>query len=210
MPILRAVKLVFVLTLIAVMSGCATMDESECLYADWQETGYNDGVAGETRDYLNRRAGDCANFDVTPDKEAYLEGYDHGIEDFCTTENGYEKGRSGHNYRGVCPSHLEGLFLLGYQEGKVVYELEKSLAQYESAIADRARQLDNLHYHNYIDERILNSSEASEQDRRAALSRIRYRQRQSYVLRQEIFSLQQYQRDISAQLMQLNQRGWGR
>jgi len=210
MPVFRVLNLSLLLIATAVLSACATMNQNECLYADWQETGYNDGIAGETRDHLSRRAEDCARHDVTPDREAYLEGYEHGIEDFCTTENGYEKGRRGYNYRGICPSHMEGLFLLGYQEGRVVYELEQNLAQYENAIAERARQLDNIRYHNYVDERILNSSDASDQERRAALSRIRYRQRQVHVLRQEIFSLQQYQQDIASQLMQLNQRGWGR
>lgn len=205
-----ALKLLSALLVATVISGCATMNETECMNADWQETGYADGINGEDRDHLQRRTEACAKHGITPLRDEYHEGYEHGLEDFCTSENGYEKGRRGYNYKGICPQNLEGIFLLGYNEGRILYDMEQRLAEYENAIAERARQIENINYQNYVDEGILTSKDATDEQRQVALNRIRYRQRQMYLLREELFTLQQYRQDISTQLMNLNRGGWGR
>lgn len=186
------------------------MNKEECLYADWQENGYNDGSAGAGRDTLQARREACEKHGIIPDEEAYLQGYEDGLEEFCTSENGYDKGRRGYNYKGVCPSWLEGSFLIGYNEGRAIYELESRLAEYQNAIAQRAQQLDNIAYQNYRDENILASKKATDEERQQALVRIRYRQRQAAILRNELFSLHQYHQELSTQLMQMNPGRWSR
>jgi Protein of unknown function (DUF2799) len=207
---MRSLQFALILLGAALLTGCATMNKEECFSADWQENGYNDGASGADRDTLKSRREACAEHGIVPDKEAYLEGYEHGLEDFCTMDNGYDKGRRGYHYKGVCPSGLEGKFLMGYQEGRAIYELESRIEEYQNAIAERSQQLNNIAYQKYRDENILASKEATDQERQQALARIRYRQRQVYVLRNELFNLQQYQEDLSHQLMQMNPRSWRR
>lgn len=208
--LIRITRLVLILLSATFVAGCATMNKEECLYSDWQQNGFDDGASGAGRDALQDRRESCEKHGITPDREAYLEGYDSGLEEFCTSSNGYDKGRKGHNYKGVCPSWMEGVFLIGYHEGRAIYELESRIAEYQDAIDQRAEQLNSIAYQNYRDENILASKEATDQDRQQALARIRYRQRQVYNLRTELFSLQQDHQNLSNQLMQLNPGRWPR
>lgn len=41
---------------------------------------------------------------------------------YCTVENGYELGRTGRQYDGVCPTAVAADFLQGYEQGRREYE----------------------------------------------------------------------------------------
>lgn len=201
----------FALLTVALISGCATMNQTECLSADWYAVGRVDGEKGASRDEYLRHSEACAKHGIVPDKTTYQEGYDHGIEDFCTPANGYENGRKGYNYKGACPADLEAAFLLGYQQGKALHVASQRVAEYDSAIQERSQRINNMGYQIYRYEEILASRDSNDQQRQQALLRIRYLQRDMQYLRREIYDLQYGRQDAAQQLMELERqgvRGW--
>jgi Protein of unknown function (DUF2799) len=133
-------------TLIAVMtlSGCATMSEQACLTTDWRSAGFEDGVAGRSVGSIGRYRQACADHGVAPDLAEYRAGHSQGVEVYCRSANGFEVGRRGYQYQGVCPADLEPDFLAAYADGHELYELESSLRAVENQIAARHRRLEQL------------------------------------------------------------------
>ena len=126
------------------VSGCATMSEDECRVADWQIIGYEDGSEGAPQSRIGDHRQACAEYGVVPDLAAYREGYQEGIETFCTESVGYERGRSGSSYNGACPSDLEPAFLDGNVVGREIYEAWAAVAEIESSITGLARDRERL------------------------------------------------------------------
>lgn len=122
------------------LAGCATqMSAEDCASADWAGLGENDGRAGEARERFGERADRCGSFGVAADYEAYFAGRERGLRNYCTPESGYEAGRSGAPYRGVCPAGDEPEFLAEYNIGRRLYELtqahQSAVSAYESALS---------------------------------------------------------------------------
>ncbi len=127
---LRAKKWFRVIGLAALtmfLSSCASMSEQECLTANWLDQGFRDGRSGQplTRFEDHRQA--CAKVGVRPDQRLYLQGREQGIVHYCTSENAFEEGRLGRQYRNACPAHLEHRFLLAYEQGKQIYDAEQRI-----------------------------------------------------------------------------------
>ncbi len=121
------------LALILVVSGCATLNENECTYADWYAIGMEDGTRGQGMDRLGSHRKACAEYGVVPETQRYQEGRDEGLTHYCTLSNGLRSGESGSHYRGVCPAALEADFMDGYQLGKRMHNVRSELnsKQYE-------------------------------------------------------------------------------
>lgn len=109
------------------ISGCASMGKDECLQADWQTIGYEDGARGYpgTRIGVHRKA--CAKHGVAPDMAAYEAGRQKGLEEWCTPRNGYRLGLKGHRYNGICPESLESPYIEAMGRGRAVYGYEKQV-----------------------------------------------------------------------------------
>lgn len=99
------------------LQGCATLSESECATANWQQIGFKDGSVGEQRDQLNRHQKSCAKHGYTVDAESYWEGRALGLKEFCTAKMGYSKGIEGDEYFDVCPTELANAFKKSYVKG---------------------------------------------------------------------------------------------
>ncbi|WP_444934037.1 DUF2799 domain-containing protein [Microbulbifer sp. JTAC008] len=112
------------------------MSEDECYVADWQAIGYEDGAAGRDISYLGGRREACAKYGVSVNTMAYRNGRTEGLELFCTELRGFDQGRSGNSYNGVCPADLEGLFLRGYNSGQDIFLAESAVEELVSAIHD--------------------------------------------------------------------------
>lgn len=83
------------LMLTALLGGCASMSESECRVADWGRVGLNDGARGEPERRLADYTEDCGKTGVVPNVQAYRQGWDTGIQRFCTAANGWQQGLQG-------------------------------------------------------------------------------------------------------------------
>ena len=124
-------------------SGCATLSEGECHTADWYQLGRVDGQRGYDLSRLYEHQEACAEFGIRPDAKAYYRGRQVGLASYCTRANGYEEGREGHRYRGVCPPKYEQRFLAAYRDGKLVHEVEEDIEDVERYIDRQERVLDD-------------------------------------------------------------------
>jgi len=126
------------------ISGCATMSESECLTADWRAIGYEDGSAGRPATQLGTRRQVCAEFGVTPNAEAWTAGREEGLLNFCVPSNGFRIGRAGQTYSGVCPGQLEANFMYGFREGRVIGDAEREVRSSERTVSSAKRELEGI------------------------------------------------------------------
>lgn len=126
------------------LSGCTTMNKSECLTADWYTIGFEDGNTGKPQSTIGDYRQDCAEYGVRPDLTRYRGGHDAGSVNFCTARNGYEQGKRGFNYQGSCGATLETQFLSGYQEGKAIYDLQVALQRARSAVDYKQQELNKI------------------------------------------------------------------
>lgn len=138
---------------LAIVGGCASLSENECLTADWESIGYRDGSRGYDAGRIGTHGEACAEHGIKADRQLYEEGRLRGLELFCTGENGVRLGRQGYSYSGVCPLSMEGTFMRGFQFGRElrnidmrmqelraeVYKVQAELKREEPPLADRDR-----------------------------------------------------------------------
>lgn len=154
------------------MEGCATLSKGQCLGGDWRKIGYNDAVQGYSSDRIGGHQKACEKYQVAPDRETYLSGYRQGLVRYCTPESGWQVGRQGHSYAGICPGDLEPAFLKNYQLGQESYRLHQDIERLERDIAN--------------DEREMGQQNCPEEKRRELRLRIRDRERRLRSLQFEI------------------------
>ena len=153
----------------SLLCGCAAMSESECVTADWHEVGQRDGRDGRVMTHLEKYYDACAQFGIYPDDKAYREGREQGLAVYCTEDSGYQEGRIGQGYRGVCPVGLEPYFLDGYNVGISVRQALQSVHRVDHGIHSRREEIRSLNAE--IDELESPDDDADtskEQDRSAA------------------------------------------
>jgi len=131
------------------LSGCASLSAEECLAADWYTIGVEDGSRGQSVSRIGAHRKACAEVGVQPDMARYNDGRAFGLQSFCTRERGYAEGENGHRYSGVCPPHLEPVFMQGYLAGQdryrtkqEIHRLERDLAGVRKEVADIRTNLD--------------------------------------------------------------------
>lgn len=93
------------------------MNKDECELANWQAIGYQHGVKGETMESFQTYQNDCAAHRVKADYSAFKQGYQQGLENFCSYEKGLQFGTQGKPYYAQCPSSEFARFNQGYQLG---------------------------------------------------------------------------------------------
>jgi len=197
----------FIALVALLLAACSTMNQDDCLSADWYALGLEAGSQGESRDRLDRQSDACNKHGIALNRAAWLEGYEYGLEDFCIPAKGYEYGRRGQAYRGVCPSHLEGGFLLGYQQGRTLYDAQQRVAQVDHALQERAARIDDARYRIYHYQEILSRKDNSDSDRRRALANIRYLQRDISILHREMRELDFHRNEAVRHLIQVQAQG---
>lgn len=126
------------------LGSCATMSAEQCMAGDWSGQGYVDGQQGLTMSRLDDHAEACAKHGVTPDAAAYAAGRRQGLVSYCTPYKGFEVGRSGSVYEGVCPSDLETDFIYAYRDGQVVHAAEQALSGARGRVDSLGARLEEL------------------------------------------------------------------
>ncbi len=177
--------------IILLLSNCANMNESDCLNADWQLIGFEDGSFGKNESHISQHREECAEHDVTPDLAAYRKGHFDGSKNFCTTNNGFYRGRQGKDYSRNCPEQFEGAFLTGFTDGQTLYGLKKVLNQRAADLEGAYKDID------WLEHTIAEKSELMIAD---GLNR-----EQRIVIRNEIAQHQHQQDDLYSALAELKQ-----
>ncbi len=146
----QIVNLILIACAMLLASGCTSLpvrlpsQEAEaptCKNIDWFEVGRTDGSVGaklaKSREYSDR----CQLSPSPFDGELYANGRNAGLVEYCTATIGFESGRNGSTYEGVCPDHLERAFLENYEVGQRVRQLESENSDLQSRIDDLVRLL---------------------------------------------------------------------
>ncbi len=129
---------------LSILSGCATLSAEECLAADWYTIGVEDGSRGAPISRIGAHRKACAEVGVQPDMARYNDGRALGLQSYCTRERGYAEGENGRTYNGVCPPHLEPLFMQGYLAGQDRYRLKQDIRRLERELAEVREEIDEI------------------------------------------------------------------
>jgi uncharacterized small protein (DUF1192 family) len=117
------------------------MSPEECIATDWSAVGYEDGARGYSSTNFSGHRKACAKHGVTADFQAYQEGRDEGLVEFCQPIRGYNLGVSGGQYGGVCDVALEEEFLDAYKSGYELYGLRSNVNYASARINSRESEL---------------------------------------------------------------------
>ncbi len=187
-------------TLTLLQSGCATMNEAECLTVDWRTIGFEDGVAGHSGDRIAQHREACAKFGVTPDLAAYQSGREAGLEEYCQPANGFRLGSRGANYSGVCPAELGAGFSDAYASGRQLYTLEARVSTAYSQLDSKRRELDRLQDEILRKTAIIVRSESTTEERAQAVLDTKQMAERTGRLKAEIIQLERdavyYEREL--------------
>lgn len=116
------------------LSACATLDKDQCLTADWEVIGYEDG----TRGYQASRIGDhrkaCAKYGVAPELASYTRGRDRGLHVYCTPQNGFKVGQTSSVFRDVCPGPMRAAFRKAWEYGSQIRTQRYDIRRLDSEI----------------------------------------------------------------------------
>lgn len=131
-------KLHFALLALALV-GCSHIAKRECMVRDWYEQGRIDGSQGRGSDRLAGHLSSCSD---SPEEvsQVYINGWNAGLTQYCSPQNGFELGAAGRSYSEVCPPLLERVFLAEYQKGQKLLQLEEQNARIESELANLTAQ----------------------------------------------------------------------
>ncbi len=154
------------------LQGCATLSEDECLAADWWIIGHKDGSEGEPFALLAEHHEACAEHGIKPDRTAYAEGRQSGLQTYCSRFNGYRVGRNNSRYRGVCTGPLKESFLAGFRRGKEVREMEMAVWAIKQDRRKLRKKIRKLEEKLEAQRARFESDESSPDDREDAWARI--------------------------------------
>ncbi|MFN0024321.1 MAG: DUF2799 domain-containing protein [Parvularculaceae bacterium] len=183
----RLPQLAAMAALAALTTACAGgMSGSDCAAADWASLGFADGRSGARPKASEARLKACASQGYAVDRAAYDAARAQGLATYCTDTGGFDAGRTGTEYFGVCPSARETAFLAGFKAGEGLRALV--LAE-EKAMRDYREAADALDQHRFLlkaaDKRG-NSSTIGNEDRESARLEAAYRQREIARLDQDL------------------------
>jgi len=183
-------QLVSAAAAVLLLAGCAGMDESECLAADWRMIGFEDGSVGRSQANIGEYRKACADHGVTPSLAQYQQGYAEGVRNFCTQRNGFEQGKRGAAYRGICPTDLQAGFAEAYDQGRDFYELSSAVSSLTSKINNsksRIKSLEESIAQNVLD---VASDETTAEMRVSLMLKIKNQHREIRELKDQIHELE--------------------
>ena len=158
---------------VVLLSGCATMNEDQCLVGDWGGQGWRDGAAGRQVSRLDEHAKACAKYGVAPNMSAYLASREDGLRTYCTWESGFRQGRQGNSYGGVCAPAEERDFLPAYEDGRRIYAVEQAVSSAESALNSAISRIGDREDKLEAKERELRQEGLTDEERQRIRERIR-------------------------------------
>lgn len=135
------VKVLIMILWVALLSACATLNEDECVTADWYEIGYSDGVKGEPDSYLEKHRKACAKHGVRANLNDWLAGREAGLERYCTPQKGYEEGLNNQTYHGVCEGQAAIEFEQAYAAGQQLYQQRSLVNDLQRDIEDTNEEI---------------------------------------------------------------------
>jgi len=137
-------SIVFIFFLSIFLTSCATLNKDECRTADWKLIGFEDGSKGYSASRIGDHRKACAEYGITPNLSLYNQGYAEGLHKFCTPANGYNLGRRGSAYHGICSGYDEEYFLSAYKQGKELYLAFATHTKMQNSLKYKQEELDHI------------------------------------------------------------------
>ena len=128
----------------AVLAGCSSMSENECMATDWRMVGYEDGVVGYSGNRIGKYRKACGEHGISPDLAQYQAGRDQGLREFCKPVNGFRAGARGNGYNGVCPAELDSAFMSAYESGRQLHTLRSRVNSTADTIDSMRDELERI------------------------------------------------------------------
>lgn len=126
------------------LNGCSTLSKEQCQTMSWYNLGYQDGEQGRSPAKWQDYRASCGEYGVSVDQQEWQRGYDKGLSLYCLPELAYNKGRSGHVYRGICPH--DSAFLQEYQRGYQEYRMLRMVEALRGELERTEQYIDELEY----------------------------------------------------------------
>ena len=127
--------------LFAFLGACASLTQEQCLNANWESIGYNDGARGRLESYITRHFDACTKVGITPNVEAWQAGRARGLPLYCTPNNAYNVGRAGNDLSPVCPSYQQRSLYHNWDWGQEYYLISQQISDLEDEERDIRRQI---------------------------------------------------------------------
>ena len=140
---MKNIMRLLILLLIFLVSGCATLSESECIHGNWYEIGQSDGRFGYKSARIEKHRKACEKVNTYVDINSYMQGRRDGLNYYCTPQNGFDVGLNGNYYNNVCPVELERDFLEHYSYGQEIYTLRNEISSAEYEIDKKEKEIDD-------------------------------------------------------------------
>ncbi len=138
-------RIFMISALAACVAGCATgLSQQECQLADWHTIGFEDGAKGRPEAQLARHRKACAEHGVALQLNEYRDGWQKGIKSYCLPANGYNLGRRGKSYNGVCSGTMESEFVSAFNNGRSLYTLERDVYRLNRTLTRKRNRLDAI------------------------------------------------------------------
>ncbi|MEH6443118.1 MAG: DUF2799 domain-containing protein [Oceanospirillaceae bacterium] len=143
-----------------VLAGCATLNQAQCISANWYDLGFDNALDGNKSSFVAEHTEACQEYAITPDFEAYKEGWLQGIKKFCSPQSGWRYGMAGDYYRNTCSTLDDRPFLEAYRMGRKLYDKKAEIRSLKSEISSLQRNKDqekdnklkkDKHVYQYID-----------------------------------------------------------
>lgn len=134
---LKFLSLLFLL----MFTGCATLDQEDCLQASWYELGVSDGRAGKTFDLLADHQDACSEYGVKINSAEYNAGRQEGLKSYCQLDNAVDTGLRGEKYQSICPTHIDHQFREYNNAAYEVYDSRNSLEEIDDKLNQKEDKL---------------------------------------------------------------------
>lgn len=160
------------------LAGCTppkpSLDQSQCVSADWNAQGYSDAAAGRGTARLDDHVKACAEHGITPDENAYHAGHIQGRRVWCRPANGFAMGRRGGRYNPTyCAPDLEPAFMQAVSDGREVHAARSFAETLQIRVIEAQGQADSLAIQIRTEENALATQGLTDEQRGAIRQRIR-------------------------------------
>lgn len=132
------------------LTQCGSLERKECESIHWATQGFNDGAEGRYS-RLSQFLSKCASHDVSVGSNEYLEGYQKGLDKFCSEESGFSRGVQGLAPEKICEDNKK--YSISYDSGKqnyCTYEVGVKDAQ-AAKLARLFCERDTQYFQGYLD-----------------------------------------------------------
>lgn len=118
---MRRVLLVVGALTLAACASKPSVSEFQCKAGDWESIGYRDGISGIESTQILTHQEACGEFGIVPDRNRYLAGWESGVREYCTFDNGFNLGERGGRKNSLCKGELQEPFATGFEDGRKLY-----------------------------------------------------------------------------------------